>query len=379
MLEKLKHLLSDLESRVDPERQHRIIDLHRNALNWEEVERLPLVITFPYPTTSKYYPFPHREIFDNPEKMLFNELVHAFNTSIWLHGEIGDDLPYTIRANFGTVVIASIFGARIEQREDNPPWVRSYDSLDEFENIFSNDPQDFSRGYATRVVDTYRFYKQVLADYPNLQKCLRIVLPDLQGPLDNIELLRGSEIFSDFILNPELVDKGLRLMANVQVGFAKYLMQFTTDGPENYSHQHAFTIKGNILIRNDSAIMVSPEIYARQVAPHDEFVLHEMNGGGIHSCGKIDFIAPEILRLPSIKCLDFGESWLNELDDIYYLASKRKIPLTRIRVNKNDLLSGKIYDKYPTGVSLNYNASSFEEAQFIRKSFYDNRKLIHDK
>jgi len=379
MLEKLKYLLNDLELRVDPESQQNIFDLHRRALNWEEVERLPLVITFPYPANSKYYPFPHREIFDNPEKMLFNELVHAFNTSIWLNRETGDDLPYTIRANFGTVVIASIFGARIEQRGDNPPWVRSFESMDEFNTIFGREPFDFTQGYAPGVVDTYGFYKQVLADYPNLQKCLRIVLPDLQGPLDNLELLRGSEIFSDFILNPELVNKGLRLMATAQEDFAKYLMQFTTDGPEDYSHQHAVAIKGNILIRNDSAIMVSPEIYARQVAPHDEFVLHEMNGGGIHSCGKIDFMTPEILRLPSIKCLDFGESWLNELDDIYNLAGKRKIPLTRIRVNKNDLLSGKIYDKYPTGVSLIYNASSFEEAKFIWKSFHDQSKLIHDK
>ena len=62
--------------------------------------------------------------FDDAEKMLFNELVCAFDTSIALRDRVGDDLPLTIRANFGTVLIASMFGAAAEQIGDNPPWIR---------------------------------------------------------------------------------------------------------------------------------------------------------------------------------------------------------------------------------------------------------------
>jgi hypothetical protein len=119
----LYELLNKLEGVLNPEKQALIEALHERALNWEPVERLPLIVTFPYPASNQLQPFPHREVFDNPEKMLYNELIHAFNTSIFLHSEIGDDLPYTIRANFGTVIIASLFGARVEQRDDNPPWV----------------------------------------------------------------------------------------------------------------------------------------------------------------------------------------------------------------------------------------------------------------
>lgn len=369
MISKLKQLLRTLELEVNPDKQNKIFDCHKKALNWEETVRLPLVITFPFPDSYKFRPFPHHEALHNPEKMLFNELVHAFDTSIFLHPAIGDDLPFTIRANYGTVIIPSLFGGRIEQREDNPPWVRHYETADQLKALFEKDPLDFSQGYAGRVIDTNRFYNQVLSDYPGLKKCVKIVLPDLQGPLDSLELLWGSNIYSDFIIDPGLVEKGLSLMAKAQVGFAKYLLQFTSDDQNGFSHQHATTIKGNILIRNDSAIMISPEMYSEQVASHDEYVLHEMTGGGIHSCGKIDFNIPEIFRLNSIKCFDFGQSYLNDLDSVYAIAKERKIALIRIRVEKDELLSGAIKKRFPTGVSLIYNAASFEEAQSVSKSY----------
>ncbi len=369
MIEKLETLLQYLEDTLDAEKLRQAEIIFKSALGWEPVDRLPLVVGYPYPESNRLWPFLHREVFNNPEKMLFNELVHAFNTSIYLHSEINDDLPYTIRANFGTVIIPSIFGARVEQRDDNPPWVRHFETQDEFLSIFDLDPTDFSQGICPQVTERYRFYHDVLAGYPNLQQCIRIVLPDLQGPLDSLELLRGSAVYEDFIVEPENVENGLRLIAQAQVGFAKYLQQFTTEGPGNYAHQHAATIPGHILIRNDSAIMISPEMYAEQVAQHDEYVLKEMGGGGIHSCGKIDFNLPEIFKVPSILCYDFGQSYLNDLEPVYILAKEKKIPLIRIRADRDELLTGSIMKRFPTGVSLVYEATSFEDAQFVTKNF----------
>lgn len=366
----LKYLLQKLDSEVDFPQQIEIFENHRKALNWEPVERLPLVISFPYPRSASVQPFPHREVFDNPEKMLFNELVHAFDTSIFLHSAIGDDLPYTIRTNFGTVIIASLFGGKVEQRGDNPPWVRHFETTDEFKTIFERNPVDFSQGICPQVTERYRFYNDVLSGFPNLQKCSKIVLPDLQGPLDTLELLRGSEIYTDFILDPEMIENGLRLMAEAQAGFAKHLQEYTAEGKQGYSHQHAVAIKGNILIRNDSAIMVSPEMYAGQVACHDELVLKAMGGGGIHSCGKIDFNLHEIFSLPSIRCFDFGQSYLNDIDSVYPMAREKKIPLLRLRPGMDELLSGKIQERFPTGVSLVYEAGSYEEAVFVSKKYY---------
>ncbi len=372
MIKLLQELLIKLEAELNFADQITIGEKFRRSLNWETTGQLPLIISYPFPKSSSFCPFPHKEIFDNPEKMLFNELTHAFDTSILFHNEVSDDLPYTIRANFGTVIIASLFGGIIEQRDNNPPWVRHFETQNDFMSIFDCDPSDFTQGICPQIIDRYQFYKDVLANYPNLRQCIKTVLPDLQGPLDTLELLRGSAIYEDFILEPDIVDRGLKLIAQAQVGFAKHLQQYITDDTENYAYQHATLISGNILIRNDSAIMIPPEMYTEQVARHDEFVLKEMGGGGIHSCGKIDFNIPEIFRLNSLKCFDFGQSHLNDLEPVYALAKERKIPLIRIRANKDELLSGKIHEKFPTGVSLVFDAVSIDEAKYISKMYRKN-------
>jgi hypothetical protein len=379
MKRELTDLLKRLDGELDTSCQADSFERHRKALNWEPVDRLPLVVNFPFPADCPVQPFPHREIFDNPEKMMFNELVHAFGTSILLHGttifpivRFFDDLPYTIRANFGTVIIASLFGARVEQREDNPPWVRHFETEEEFFSIFDVYPYNFDRGICPQVTERYRFYRDVLKSYPNIRKNVRIVLPDLQGPLDTLELLRGSKVYEDFILEPDRTELALQRIAQAQTGFADHLRQFLSDGNEGFAHQHATLIKGNILIRNDSAIMISPEMYTALVAPHDEFVLGKMGGGGVHSCGKIDFNVPEIFKLPSLKCFDFGQSYLNDLDPVYELAKEKKIPLIRIRAEREELLSGSIMNRFSTGVSLVYEATSFEDATYISKIYGKN-------
>ena len=369
MLNGLHELLQTLENNIESDVQQKIIACHKRALNWEPTDRLPLVIAYPYPKSARFVPFSHSEVFTHPEKMLYNELLHAFDTGIYLHPTVRDDLPYTIRANFGTVVVASLLGGKVEQRDDSPPWVRHFETEKEFMSILDRCNDLCLDGIAGRVSDTYRVYHDILAGYPNLCKNLNIVLPDLQGPLDTLELLRGSDVYLDFLEKPEMVDHALSFIAHVQVAFAKELSPLISSNHPGYSFQHAVLIKGNILIRNDSTIMIDPLMYREQVAPHDEFVLKSMHGGGIHSCGRIDYLIPEIFDLPSISCFDFGQSYLNDMTSVYPMAVTKKIPLIRVRPARELLLSDKLREYYPTGVSLVYDASSYEEACYVSKEY----------
>ena len=369
MLTKLHELLQTLENTTDSGAQQNIIACHKRALNWEPTDRLPLVISYPFPKSAPFVPFAHREIFASPEKMLYNELLHAFGTSIFLHPTVKDDLSHTIRVNFGTVLVASLLGGRVEQLDDLPPWVLHFETEEEFLSIFERKNNLCYDGFAGRVPDTYKFYRDVLSGYPNLCKNLNIVLPDLQGPLDTLELLKGSDVYADFLVNPEMLGKAMSFIANVQVSFARELSPLISSNHPGFSFQHAFLIKGSILIRDDSAIMIGPKMYREQVAPHDEFVLSAMGGGGVHSCGKIDFNISEIFDLPSISCFDFGQSYLNDMANVYPLAAEKKIPLVRVRPSRELLLSAKLRKHYPTGVSLAYDASSYEEACHVSKEY----------
>ena len=364
----MKALLEHLEAVIDSDRQDDIDTLHRRALNWEPVDRLPVIVTLPEPRELRFTPYPHGDVFHDPDKMLFNELVYAFNTSIASRDVLGDDLPCTIRANFGTVVIASMFGAHVEQIDDNPPWVR-HESETALEKVLDYDPLDFSKGWCSRVVEMCQFFESVLSDYPELKRLINVVLPDLQGPFDSLELVVGSNIFADLYTNPTLINKALGAMATAQIGFARHLEPYISDNSDAFSHQHATMITGRILIRNDSAILMSPELYRDIVAPHDERVLQELGGGGVHSCGKVDGHVPAILELPSIRCLDLGQPELNDIDRIYGQLKEHRIPLTRLKVSRNDLGTGRIMERFPTGVSLLYEADSVLDAKETMQAY----------
>ena len=369
MRAKLKQLLEHLDATLDYDRQERIEDLFRRTLQWEPVERLPLALSYPLPDDAPFQPFPHREVFDDPEKMLYNELVLAFETSIAWHEQIGDDLPYAIRTNFGCVLIASLFGARVEQVEDNPPWVRHFETLEDFERVLDRDPCDLSQGWCPRVIEWMEFYRSVLDGYPTLQRCIRVVLPDLQGPIDTAELLRGSELYLDFYDRPDTVQRVLAAAATAQVHLARRLSRLTTDGPEGFCHQHAKMLAGHILVRDDSSIMISANMYREHIAPHDEFVLREMGGGGVHSCGNMNHLIDEMLSLPSIRSLDFGQSEMNDIDAIYAKAEDRKIALIRVMVPEEQLTTGRVLERFGTGVVLHHQADSAQDAARIVKAY----------
>jgi hypothetical protein len=128
-------------------------------------------------------------------------------------------------------------------------------------------------------------------------------------------------------------------------------------------------IKGRILIRNDSVIMMSPEMYRSVVAPHDERVLRELGSGGVHSCGKADGHVPAFLELPSVRCLDLGQPELNDVDTLYMQLKRRRIPLARLKVSRDDLATARITERFPTGVSLLYEADSVLDAKETMEAY----------
>ena len=197
------------------------------------------------------------------------------------------------------------------------------------------------------------------------------MLPDLQGPLDTAELLRGSEIYVDICNDLELLAKALGHDGSGAIGFARHLLSYTSDGPEGFGRQHATVIRGQILIRDDSAIMISPAMYRRHVAPYDEMVLGGLGGGGIHACGKMEHNADEFFALPSICCLDFGQPELNNVDAIYAKAQQRKIAMIRVCVPREELVTGRVMKRFPTGVSLVYEADSLDDARAVMAAYHE--------
>ena len=371
MRDELDRLLGYLDRTLDGERQSETHDIHVRALAWEPVGRLPLVMQYPLPDDCPFRPFPHREAYDDPAKMLFNELVHAFETSIVCHERVGDDLPYTIRANCGTVILASMFGGRIEMPDDNPPWVRPLADPEAIERSLDTNSCDLGSGICPKVVEIYEYYRATLATVPKVERCVTLAMPDLQGPFDTVELLRGSEIFVDLYERPEWVRRFLAKAAEAQVAVARHIQPMLTQTDPDWSCQHAAIMPRQILIRGDSSINVSAQMYREQIADHDELVMRELGGGGVHFCGNGGHLIEPILELPSLRCIDLGQPEMNDLDALYARAHGRRIPLLRVRVPESDLISGRVLDRFPTGVSLFHAASSLDEAARIFSAYVE--------
>jgi len=363
MLAKLKELLEHIEGSIDIDNIQRAELLHGGALNWEKVPRLPVIASYPYPMDRRLVPFPHGQVFDDPEKMLYNQLVSAFDSSVYLNNEVGDDLPVTIRADFGCVMIPSMFGAVVEQVDDNPPWIRQNGHIS-YEDIIGISPTDFDRGIIAKSAARYQFYQDVLKDYPTISRAANIVMPDLQGPIDNLELLIGSGVFEDMYFKRDLFLKAMDVVTQAQIELVRYFGRFVNNRIEGISFQHGFPLKGGILLRNDTSIMVSPQMYRELIAPFDERILKTF-GGGIHSCGDVNRIVREFISVKGVQCFDFGQSELNDVASVYQLAQEIKIPLTRVAVTEQELSSCSVLENYPTGVSLIFRAKSFQHAKKV--------------
>ncbi|HUS73092.1 MAG TPA: hypothetical protein VMY06_08500 [Sedimentisphaerales bacterium] len=60
---------------------------------------------------------------------------------------------------------------------------------------------------------------------------------------------------------------------------------------------------------------------------------------------------------------------MNNTNAIYDKARQHKVPLIRIRVPEQELLTGRILNKFPTGVTLVHDAGSLEEARRIMQAY----------
>ena len=370
--DRLDVLLERLARELTLEKEEEIAQLFNDALSYRRVARLPVVVSCPAPPEGEIAPYPHSQAVTDPAMMLFNELVSAWGTSIVRRREVGDDLPVTVRANFGTVLVASCFGAPVEQPGDDPAWVRHFESRVEFVAAMGNeiDVTNGASSLVARAVEFMEYYHAKLSEFPPLDQIIKITIPDLQGPLDNSGLLRGSEIFLDIVTDPELFALALGRVAEVQIDLWKLFNRHTKNEVEKQTHQHGVAISGNILLRNDSTILVSPDRYIEAIGPWDQHVLAAVGGGAIHSCGSFEHQVKPFLDLPSIKALDFGESEKNDVDLIYEMASTRKIPLLRIRVSREELVKGDVTKRFPTGVVLIHDAGSPQEARRTMEGYF---------
>lgn len=181
-------------------------------------------------------------------------------------------------------------------------------------------------GFGAKVFEFGQICAEVFEKYPKIKKCVKVYHPDLQGPLDICELLWGGEMFYAMYDEPELVHEMLSLITKTYSAFIdKWYEIFPRNGEMN-PHWNSIYHKGSIMLRDDSAMNLSPAAYREFAFPYDNELL-EKYGGAVHFCGRGDHYIDILCTCPRLYGINMSQPHLNDMEKIYRSTVDKGIKL----------------------------------------------------
>ncbi len=359
-------ILEWLEERIDLEHVAAVEERHIKALQWEAVDRPP--ITFSAPVSEPLALYPYSQAFHDPAKMLVNELIGPYGVmgpspSIINSVLIQDDFPLGIRAMYGAGLFPSYFGARSEVVGDNFPWVRPI-GLEALKRVVVRGMPELESELSHRTLDMMAYAKEMLASYPKCRQAIRITQPDLQGPFETAVHLWGSDIFIAFYDCPDFLRELLDLLAETWALACKKFAAASTEAlREDFIYLHFTIVKGTGLVKDDSAVMLSPKTYSEFIRPLNEKVIDALGPVGIHWCGTGDQWRSGVTDTEGLACLDWGNPDMIDLPAWARLLRDRRLPVANMEWKASDFSQVKPMGLFPTGASFIVVTDSLERAR----------------
>lgn len=320
--------IEDIESRLDPVQEEKI---ERAWLSWARHENADGPFSPPsrHPSPSKLE-WRHvyvNDAFADDDLMALSQMERLHNTLA-----SGSSSPLFIRPNYGVGNVATMFGAPLfmmDRDMDTLPNVRSLGG-ERAARIAKEPLPEHTAGNGEKIFRMAERFAQIRAKYPKIARFVRLEQPDFQGPMDNCELLWGSDVFYALYDDPEAVHALLDRLTDFLDGLvARWREMFPrTDGTTSY-FRHIET--GGVAIRDDSAMNLSPEMFRQFIAPYDGRLLAKY-GGVVHFCGRGDHFIDALGSLPGLNGVNMSQPHLNEMEKILSATVDRGINLSVPRV-----------------------------------------------
>lgn len=319
--------LEDLENRIDPEteemleaewRQFLAGDCPDQIFHPKRKQAAPPKIEWPKILINT--------ALKDKELMLLRELCGVSAALAAGNGTI-----LNIRCNYSTTILPSLFGVEIfylEDQHDTLPASRPLpDGADGIRRLLDAGIPGFDRGWGPDVFQTAFYICEKLNGYPKIREYVRLYHPDLQGPLDITEMIWGSDIFMEFYDNPDLVKSFLTLATETYRGFMNRWNELVPPLNTRFSTHWGWGHAGKIVLRDDSAMNLSPEMYEEFALPFDRQLLQEFGGGVVHFCGKGDHYIDRLAAVPGLTGIQLSQPEYNDMERIFQYTVDRGIPL----------------------------------------------------
>lgn len=359
MVSRLDRLLDLMEEHADLARFAEARELSRRALSRLEVPYPPLRVEAPCPEDLDLAAYPYSEIYDDPEKMLFNELVQHLPGLL-----MGDDRVCSVRAHYGVGILPSAFGRPVKLAGDHLPWVEHVDSTREIEEILERGRPALDAGLLAKCWAAYRYYRERLQNYPRLSRMVVFYHPDLQGPFNTALEIWGEGLYLAIYDNPDMVEALLRLITQTYLQVLEYYKTLAGEGNDFTAHWGVW-MPGGAMIREDAAVTISPEMYSRFCQPYNREILARF-GGAIHHCGRGAAFFARLIRTEGLAGLNFGQPELQDLPAVLRAAAEHHVALLDLSL---EALPPEARPLARTGVSLSARAASIEEGrELIRRN-----------
>jgi hypothetical protein len=233
--------------------------------------------------------------------------------------ETGGGAPLTVRCNYGTSIIPLLFGVRpfvMPEETNTLPTSYPLHDLDAIGRLIDAGVPDIHTGYAAKTFEMGRRFVAIAQEYPNIGRHVTLYHPDAQGPLDICEVVWGSELFVHLLMEPDLVKAMLDLIVDTYIAFMREwerIAPFREGGNAHWAVFHA----GNIMLRDDSAMNVSPDLFEEFVRPYDRRLLDEFGGGACHFCGRGDHYIAGMCAMDGLRAINMSQPHLNDMETIF--------------------------------------------------------------
>jgi hypothetical protein len=262
------------------------------------------------------------EAIGSPEKMLLQQLAGVYHAAL-----ARSFLVPNIRCNYGTAIMPSLFGARMfwmDEELNTLPTSWPLEGEDAMDKLLERGVPDLDAGFGRQVFETAQYFREQLAPYPKLTEAVWIYHPDLQGPIDVVELLWGSDLFLALVDVPGKVQAVAEVVTDTYIAFLTRWFDEVPPPPLDpeavdgqYMAHWSHYYKGRVMLRNDSIVNLSPDMYGEFVKPPDERVLETFGGGAIHFCGRGSHVIDSMTDSEWLRAVQMSQPHLNDMDAIY--------------------------------------------------------------
>lgn len=261
------------------------------------------------------------------DAMLIREFAGA---SALLAG--GKDSPslMNVRSNYGPGILASVFGCPIvhlDDHYDSSPQATHFGSREEIKKVLAAGVPDLTKGFAPKVFAIGERYREIMKTYPKIAKHVHVYHPDLQGPIDTLELLWGSNVFYDMYDDPSFIKDLLSLITETYIAFLRKWHAMFPPRTDGVSVHWGMMHRGPVMLRNDSAMNFSPEQYEEFIRPYDQRIFDAFGGGAIHFCGKGSHYIGAMSCMQKLYGINLSQPHLNDMNEIFRSTIEKGIPI----------------------------------------------------